>query len=76
MIAREWNTKASGVGYVTAFDVDSMYLARFELQEVGGRDLQEYWIPAEELADFNRHIVGPIEVVSVWRGDPPTRVVE
>jgi hypothetical protein len=73
-IARDWNTKASGAGYVTAFDVDSEYLGRFETHEVGGRELQEYWVPAEELHEFNEHIVGPIVVVSEWRGDPPVRV--
>lgn len=29
---------------------------------------QEYWIPAEELAEFNANIVGPIEVVSEFSG--------
>lgn len=74
MIARDWNTKASGVGYVTAFDVDTAYLSQFDSHEVGGRDLEEYWIPAEQLEEFNSHIVGPIKVVSEWRGDPPVLV--
>ena len=26
----------------------------------------EYWIPAEELAEFNRHIVGEIEVIQTF----------
>jgi hypothetical protein len=70
-IARDWNTKDDkngNVGYVTAFDVDSEYLSRHEVHDVGGRELQEYWIPATELEDFNRHIVGSIEVLSEWRG--------
>jgi hypothetical protein len=28
---------------------------------------QEYWIPAEAMDDFNRSIVGPIEVVAEFR---------
>jgi hypothetical protein len=29
---------------------------------VGGKDIDELWIPAEELAAFNQHIVGKIEI--------------
>jgi hypothetical protein len=30
----------------------------------GGRECQEYWIPAEELPEFDASIVEPIEVVA------------
>jgi hypothetical protein len=76
-IARDWNTKDDrngNVGYVMAFEVDSEFLAGYEVHEVGGRELREYWIPAGELDEFNRHIVGKIVVVSEWRGTPPLRV--
>jgi len=33
----------------------------------GGQTILEYWIPAEDLADFNHHIVGPIEIVAEYR---------
>lgn len=72
-IARDWNTKdeASGyVGYVTRFFVTRTYLQRYEVQTVGGNSLREYWIPAEELAEFNRHLVGLIEVVAEYRPEP------
>ena len=62
-IARDWNVKASGSGYVTRFDVDAVYLERFPRQVVGGSVHEELWIPAEELEEFNSHIVGQIEVV-------------
>jgi len=71
-IARDWNTKdaASGnVGYVTRFRVRSDFLARYEVQTVGARGHRELWIPAEELDDFNRNIVGEIEVTAEFRGD-------
>jgi hypothetical protein len=35
---------------------------------VGGRDVLEYWIPAEELADLNAHIVGTITEYAEYRG--------
>ncbi len=66
-IARDWNVPASGSGFVTRFVVDSAYLAKFPVQTVGGRAHTELWIPAEELDEFNRHIIGRIEVT---RGYP------
>ncbi|MBX3117675.1 MAG: hypothetical protein KF784_01315 [Fimbriimonadaceae bacterium] len=65
-IARDWNTKdaASGfVGYVTRFEVDAEWAARYPVQTAGASQHQELWIPAEELEDFNAHIVGKIEVI-------------
>ncbi|MDB6076323.1 MAG: hypothetical protein JWO82_70 [Akkermansiaceae bacterium] len=62
-IARDWNVKASGSDYVTRLEVDAEYLARFAVETVGGREHTEHWIPAEELEEFNRPIVGPIEVI-------------
>lgn len=66
-IARDWNVKASGVGYVTRFDVEKVFLDRYEVQQAGGQTILEYWIPAEDLDEFNRHIVGVIEVVREFR---------
>jgi hypothetical protein len=66
-IARDWNVKRSGVGYVTTFAVRQKFLDHYEVQQVGGRDILEYWIPAEDLDEFNRNIVGLIEVVAEYR---------
>jgi hypothetical protein len=62
-IARDWNVPASGAGYVTRFQVKQSFLARYLVQEAGGRAHLEYWIPAAALDDFNAAIVGPIEIV-------------
>ena len=62
-IARDWNVKESGAGFVTKFDIDADYLANFGKQTVGSSLHTEYWIPAESLDEFNRHIVGPIVVI-------------
>ena len=66
-IARDWNVKASGVGYVTRFEVRKDYLDGYEVHQVGGRTILEYWIPAEELDEFNANIVGTIAVVAEYR---------
>ena len=63
-IARDWNTKDGGVGYVVRFRVDAAFLSRYEIQTAGARVHQEYWIPAEDLDEFNRHIAGPIELIA------------
>ena len=63
-IARDWNVPASGVGYVTRFDVEVEYLSQFPVRQAGGRDILEYWIPAERLEEFNDHIVGNIVEVA------------
>lgn len=71
-IARDWNTKdpESGyVGYVVRFRVREDYLARFERHEVGGRTHTEYWIPAEEMDQFNDNLVGQIELLHEFRGE-------
>ncbi len=75
-IARDWNAKSAATGYrghVTRFRVRAAYLSRYEVQTVGSRVHQEYWIPAEDLAEFNRNIVGPIEAVAEFRGRPDER---
>lgn len=69
-IARDWNTKdpnSGYAGYVTRFEVDAAYLSRFPIRTAGSSRHREYWIPAEELAEFNHHIVGCIEVVKEFR---------
>jgi hypothetical protein len=63
-IARDWNVPASGSGYVTRFDVSAKFAQQYPRRIVGGREHEELWVPAEELLEFNRQIVGLIEVVA------------
>lgn len=69
-IARDWNAKynADKVGYVTKFIVRKSFLDRYETKIVGGATHEEYWIPAEDLEEFNRNIVGKIEVIAEFQG--------
>jgi hypothetical protein len=62
-IARDWNVPASGSGFVTEFDVQADFLVRYPVEVAGGRAHQEYWIPAEDLPQFNDAIIGEIRVV-------------
>jgi len=65
-IARDWNVPASGSGYVTRFEVRKTFLDNYEIHQVGGQRILEYWIPAEDLPALNANIVGRIEVVSEY----------
>jgi hypothetical protein len=70
-IASEWNTRDEFSGYcgvVTAFEVKDEFLAKYPVQNVGAAIHDELWIPAEELADFNRNIIGNIKIVKVFYG--------
>ena len=67
-IAGKWNTKdpdSSYKGYVTKFEVNDDYISAYEVKTVGASYHQELWIPAEELENFNSHIIGKIEIVKV-----------
>jgi len=62
-IARDRNVKASDAGFVTRFAVDKPFMQRYRVQQVGGSQHTEWWVPAEELEELNDHIVGEIEVI-------------
>jgi hypothetical protein len=74
-IARDWNTRDGGTGFVLRFETETEYLKRFPIQTAGSRIHQEYWIPADQLDEFNRHIVGLIEVICEFRAPvtPPVQ---
>jgi hypothetical protein len=66
-IAREWNVKASGAGFVTRFEVKKAFMDRYDVHRVGGAQHSEWWVPAEELEALNDNIVGLIEVIAEYR---------
>ena len=69
-IAEKWNAVGeTQSGYVARFEIDETYASRFEPKIVGSTRHQELWVPAEELAEFNKHIEDPIEIVSAFFGN-------
>ncbi len=66
-IARDWNVKASGLGFVTRFALKTEFAAKYPVQTVGSSIHQELWIPAEQLAVMNQNIVGLIEVIAEYK---------
>ena len=71
-IAREWNTRDEFSGYcgvVTEFDLAKNHFLKYTVQEVGGLIHQELWVLAEELPEFNKHIIGEIRVTNAYFGE-------
>ncbi|MFO0672368.1 MAG: ADP-ribosylation/crystallin J1 [Polyangiaceae bacterium] len=64
-IARYWNAKLDGGGFVTRFAVETEFLSSYRRHVVGSSHHEEYWIPSDELAAFNEAIVGTIDVIAV-----------
>jgi hypothetical protein len=65
-IARDWNVRDSGAGFVMRFAVWSDFLSKYPVHIVGCSSHQELWIPAEDLEGLNRSIVGKIEVIAEY----------
>jgi hypothetical protein len=66
-IASKWNTKdtfSNHVGYVTKFRVLKAFLSKYKIEVVGGKQHEELWVPAEELEELNKNIVGKIEIIN------------
>ena len=65
-IAEKWNKRYADsqyTGFVTIFEIDDAYISQFPVQTVGASYHQELWIPAEELENFNHHIIGTISLL-------------
>jgi hypothetical protein len=68
-IARDWNVPASGAGYVIRFAVRKSFADRYPVRTVGSSMHQELWVPAEELPELNRNLVGLLEVIARFTGE-------
>ena len=65
-IAEKWNKRYADsqfTGFLTTFEIDDAYISQFPVQTVGASYHQELWIPAEELENFNHHIIGTISIL-------------
>ena len=68
-IAEKWNAKEEDrKGYVTRFEIDDAYAVRFEVHIVGDHRHRELWVPAEELEEFNGHLISDIQVIKEYDG--------
>lgn len=52
---------------MTKFRVRKDFIDRYEIQQMGGENHTEWWIPADDLDELNRNIVGLIEVIGVFK---------
>ena len=65
-IAKDWNAKNDGAGYVTQFAIKTAFLNDYERQLVGAEHHVEYWTPADKLEDFNNSLIGKIKVIHTY----------
>jgi len=70
-IAKTWNSRLNDdkEGYVTKFKVKKAVSDRYQPEIVGGKEHEEIWVPAEELAAFNSAIIDKIEVIAKFAED-------
>lgn len=69
-IARDWNStrpSPNNLGFVTRFEIDEATAARYEVQDAGGHEHQELWVPSNQVGRFNKGIIGLIEVVATYK---------
>ena len=48
--------------------MDQAYADTFEVHTVGSHIHQELWVPADKLEEFNKHIIGNIEIIAAYYG--------
>jgi len=68
-IAIKWNVPQDGVGYVTRFKVRKAFVSKYRIHQVGAAHHTEWWVPAEDLEQLNKNIVGKIEVIGEYRNE-------
>ena len=52
---------------MTRFMVKKDFMDKYEIQQVGGKNHTEWWIPADDLDELNSNIVGLIEVIGEYK---------
>ncbi len=68
-VARDRYAKSEPfAGYITRFSLDDTYATRFEHHNVEGHQYEEFWVPAEQLEEFNHQIIGHIEITGAYFG--------
>jgi hypothetical protein len=70
-IASQWNTNdkfGNYLGFVTKFEITQTEYDKYKIEQVGGDNHKELWVPSEKLSIFNDSIVGEIEVTKVYIG--------
>ena len=70
-IAVKWNLDdefSSYCGFVTEFEIQETSVQKYNVENVGNASHNELWIPADDLEQFNQHIVGPIQVSGRFYG--------
>lgn len=71
-IAEKWNTRDQAgnyLGFVTEFEVLESEVDKYPAENVGAKNHNELWVPAEKLDEFNQAIVREIKATRVFVGE-------
>jgi len=66
LIARMWSTPRFSAGYVAELNVEDYFINQYKLDSIAYGEHREYCIPVSELPSLNRHLIGPIDIVSAF----------
>lgn len=70
-IASQWNTTdefGNYLGIVTKFEISEDEFLKYKVENVGAKHSNELWVPSENLEQFNKSIIGKIEVTKIFVG--------
>jgi len=65
-INRQWNVPSYGTSYTLIFEVKDEYLKQYKVEKAGLDYHLEFWIPSEDLDNFNDNIVGEIAILETF----------
>ena len=66
-----WQRTELGSSRLTRSEVRRSFLDNYDVHQVGGQTILEYWIPAEDLPALNASIVGEIELRAEYHSSTP-----
>ena len=66
LVAKDWNVKKSGAGFVMRFEVDEDFISQFPKRNARSDIYSEVWVPAAQLIQLNQHIVGSIHLMEYF----------
>jgi hypothetical protein len=71
MLARQIEAAIHTAGYVVIFNIQQQFIEQYELQTIGYQEHYEYRIPVSHLSQFNKALIGQIELISAFSANDP-----
>ena len=62
-ILTKWYIPSGIDGYIICCEVNSEFLSKYNVENADGKIHNEYWIPADDVDEFNNNLIGYIQVL-------------